>query len=131
MTRTKTPKAQAAKPATKTVDTVETDARVEPVFAIHKVTYGKGKTAMPTQIFVPATEGERDELLLLGAARDCDEGELLLAEKLGLLKPAEVKTEASNPPPASTPAASDDASQAPADTASDAASSPASDDDIT
>lgn len=52
-----------------------------PVFAIHKITYGAGQTAVPHSIFTPTTVAERDELFGMGAVRELDKTEATLFAK--------------------------------------------------
>lgn len=51
---------------------------IEPVFAQHRVTYGKGQSAPPRSIFTPTTAEERAELFEKGAVRELTDNEAKL-----------------------------------------------------
>lgn len=60
---------------------------VEPLFALHKITYGAGKVALQ-EIFTPVSEDERNEILKLKAGRPLTEAEQALFEKINSAKSA-------------------------------------------
>lgn len=66
---------------------------IEPVFALHRITYGKVQTAPPNAIFIPVSEAEREELFKLNAVRELTEQEA----KLFAAEPAAAETV--QPPP--------------------------------
>jgi hypothetical protein len=54
------------------------EGTIAPVYAIHKITYGKGQSAPPASIFTPISAAERAELFTMGAVRELDKTELAL-----------------------------------------------------
>lgn len=105
-----------ARRTNKQTDPAPAKGGVSPLVALNAIVFGKQQTAAPNSLFVPVSEKERDELLKLEAAREPNEQELALAEKLGLLSPV-------SSPKTNTKTA-DDA------TTTDEASTDASDDEI-
>lgn len=57
---------------------------IAPLKAIHYIVYGKAKHAAADSIFVATSAAERQELLDLGAARELDEVEAIVAKSLKL-----------------------------------------------
>lgn len=75
----KPPRPHAAKPAAKPAAPAKpkpVEHGIAPLFALHKIRYGKAQTAPSKSLFVPVNEKERDEILALNAAREPTETEL-------------------------------------------------------
>lgn len=78
-----TEKVDSAKPAAKPA-AAKKPAGVKPLYALHKIVYGQAQTAVGDSIFVPTSEKERGEILKLGAARELNDVEAVVAKSLNL-----------------------------------------------
>lgn len=92
---------------------VKVEGGIVPVFALHKIVYGAGKTALQ-EIFTPVSEKERDELIGCGAARELTEAEQLIGEAMAARKAA-AATETPAPSTEGTTETAEPVSTAPTD----------------
>lgn len=77
--RNSTPRPRKTSPSELPRAEVTAEDGVKPLFALHKITYGNAQTAPSKSIFTPVSETERLELLGIGAARELDDVETVLA----------------------------------------------------
>jgi len=75
------PKAEAAAAPAKVI-------AIKPLYAIHRIVYGDKKVAAGDTIFAPTTEKEREDILRLGAGRELNEVEEIVASQMKFDAPA-------------------------------------------
>lgn len=78
-----TEKVDSAKPAAKPA-AAKKPAGVKPLYALHRIVYGKAQVAVGDSIFAPTTEKEREDILRLGAARELNDVEAVVAKSMKL-----------------------------------------------
>lgn len=54
---------------------------LEPVTALHRITYGRDETALKGVVFIPTSQEESDELFALKAVREPTEAERVVFER--------------------------------------------------
>lgn len=87
-----TEKVESAKPAKAAAPKAESPAAkpvtIKPLYAIHRIVYGDKKVAAGDTIFAPTTEKEREDILRLGAGRELNEVEEIVASQMKFDAPA-------------------------------------------